>query len=45
MSLAIMADQPTDDAGLRNGAEWCVRQYAEPAEPISPGEEVSVANT
>ena len=37
MSLAVMADQGTDDEGLRAGAEWCVRRYADPAEPIGPG--------
>ena len=37
MSLAVMPDQGTDDEGLRAGAEWCVRRYAEPAEPIGPG--------
>ncbi len=38
MSLAIAADQGTDDTALRNGAEWCVRRYAEPAEKASPGD-------
>ncbi len=42
MSLVIMADQGTDDAALREGAEWSVRRYAEPAEPVSPGAEVAV---
>ena len=42
MSLVIVSDQDTDDAALREGAEWCVRQYAEPAEPIHPGEEIPV---
>ena len=37
MSLAIMTEQGTDDAALREGAEWCVRRYAETAEPYSPG--------
>ena len=42
MSLVVLSDQSTDDAALREGAEWCVRQYAEPAENIHPGEEFSV---
>lgn len=32
MSLVIVADQGTDDSALREGAEWCVRRYAE--EPL-----------
>ena len=42
MSLVIVPDQGTDDAALRNGAEWCVRRYAEPAMAIRPGEETPV---
>lgn len=42
MSLAIMADQLTDDAGLRAGAEWCVRRYADDAEPASAGDELAM---
>ena len=42
MSLVVVSDQGTEDAALRESAEWCVRQYAEPAEPIQPGQEVSV---
>ena len=42
MSLVVVSDQGTDDAALREGAEWCVRQYAEPAETIHPGGEISV---
>ena len=42
MSLVVVSDQGTDDAALREGAEWCVREYAEPAEPIRPGEEFPV---
>ena len=37
MSLVVVEDQGTDDAALREGAEWCVRRYAEPAVPASPG--------
>ena len=40
MSLLVVPDQGTDDAALREGAEWCVRQYAEPAEIIAPGETI-----
>ena len=42
MSLVIAPDQGTDDAALREGAEWCVRRYAEPAALIRPGDEIPV---
>ncbi len=42
MSLVVVPDQATDDAALRESAEWCVRQYAEPSEIIHPGGEVPV---
>ena len=42
MSLVVVPDQGTDDAALRESAESCVRQYAEPAQPIDPGEEIPV---
>ncbi len=42
MSLVVVSDQGTDDAALRESAEWCVRRYAEPAEIINPGEEIPV---
>ena len=42
MSLVVVSDQSTDDASLREGAEWCVRRYAEPAEVIRPGEVIPV---
>ena len=42
MSLVVVSDQGTEDAALREGAEWCVRQYAEPAETIQPGGEFAV---
>ena len=42
MSIVVVPDQGTDDAALREGAEWCVREYAEPAEHIQPGEEIPV---
>ncbi len=42
MSLVVVSDQSTDDAALREGAEWCVRRYAEPAELIRPGEDIPV---
>ena len=38
MSLVVVSDQGTDDAALREGAEWCVRRYAEPADIIRPGD-------
>ncbi|MYJ26743.1 MAG: GTP-binding protein, partial [Holophagales bacterium] len=42
MSLVVVSDQGTDDAALGEGAEWSVRRYAEPADPIRPGEEIPV---
>ena len=42
MSLVVVPDQGTDDSALREGAEWCVRRYAEPADPVRPGDEISV---
>ena len=42
MSLVAVPDQGTDDAALREGAERCVRQYAEPAKTVHPGEEIPV---
>ena len=38
MSLVIELDQNTDDVSLRNGAEHCVRLYAEEAKIIKPSE-------
>lgn len=40
MSLVIVSGQGTDDAALREGAEWCVRRYAEPAASVHPGGEL-----
>jgi G3E family GTPase len=42
MSLVVVSDQGVDDAALREGAEWCVRRYAEPAALVQPGEEIPV---
>ncbi len=42
MSLVAVSDQGADDAAFREGAEWCVRRYAEPAEFIRPGEEIPI---
>ena len=42
MSLVARVDQGADDAALREGAEWCVRRYAEPAADVAPGAEVSL---
>ena len=42
MSLVVVPDQGADDAALREGAEWCVRRYAEPAEQLQPGEEIPI---
>ena len=37
MSIVIAENQDTDESSLANGAEWCVRRYAELAEPLIPG--------
>ena len=42
MSLVVVPDQGTEDSALREGAEWCVRRYAEPADPVHPGDEIAV---
>ena len=42
MSLVVVPEQGTDDAALREGAEWCVRRYAEPSEDLVPGGEIPV---
>jgi len=41
MSLVVVSDQGVEDAALREGAEWCVRRYAEPAELVRPGEKMA----
>ena len=41
MSLVIVPGQGTDDAALRESAEWCVRRYAEPADVVSPAGEIA----
>ncbi len=42
MSLVVVPDQGTDDSALREGAEWCVRRYAEPADLVRPGDQLRV---
>ncbi|MDE2919030.1 MAG: GTP-binding protein [Chloroflexota bacterium] len=42
MSLVVVSGQGTDDAALRESAEWCVRRYAEPADLVRPGEKIPV---
>jgi len=42
MSIVITPNQSVDDASLREGAEWCVRQYAETASIIHPGEVIPI---
>ena len=37
MSLVVRPGQELDDAGLRKGAEWCVRRYAEPTCSVDVG--------
>ncbi|MCY4344879.1 MAG: GTP-binding protein [Gammaproteobacteria bacterium] len=43
MSLVVVPDQGAADAALREGAEWCVRRYAEPAQDIRPDEAIPFA--
>lgn len=38
MSLVAMSDQATDETALSETAERCVRQYAEPADPLLPSD-------
>ena len=38
MSLVIKNDHGTEDSDLHEGAEWCVRKYAEPATSCYPEE-------
>ena len=40
MSLVVIPEQGSDDASLREGAEWCVRRYAESAVELSSGAEL-----
>ena len=42
MSLVVVPGQGADDAALRESAEWCVRQYAEPADVLHPGGEIPI---
>ena len=42
MSLVIIAGQGSDDASLREGAEVCVRRYADSATSVSPGEDLAL---
>ena len=42
MSLVVRSGQGLDDAGLREGAEWCVRRYAEPARSVEGGGVVEI---
>ena len=44
MSLVVVSDQNTDDASLREGAEWCVRRYAEPAVIAEPGSDLPIGS-
>ncbi|MXY13892.1 MAG: GTP-binding protein, partial [Chloroflexi bacterium] len=42
MSLVVVPDQGEDEAALEEGAEWCVRRYAEPPDLVNPGGEIPV---
>ena len=42
MSLVVVANQGIDEESLNEGAESCVRLYAEPAEHLHPGDTISV---
>ena len=37
MSLVMVEDLDPNEEALQQGAEWCVRRYAEPASRLSPG--------
>ena len=41
MSIVIKSDQEGDDLSLKDGAEFCVRKYADDAELVSPGGPIS----
>ena len=40
MSLVVVANQSTEEESLYEGAEWCVRQFAETPQPVQPSEVV-----
>ena len=40
MSLVVLSNQGDDDTALREGAELCVRQYAEPSSLVAPNESI-----
>ena len=42
MSLVVVPEQGGDETALVEGAEWCVRRYAESPDPVHPGEKVPV---
>lgn len=42
MSLVIIAEQESDDAGLREGAEFCVRRYADTPLSVLPNANIPV---
>ena len=42
MSLVVVANQSVEEESLYEGAEWCVRQYAESPQQISPGDAIPV---
>ena len=44
MSLVIMTGQEQSDVALREGAERCVRLYAEPGESFALGSELPIGN-
>ncbi|MEO0973903.1 MAG: GTP-binding protein, partial [Pseudomonadota bacterium] len=43
MSLVVVPEQGEDDGALREGAESCVRSYAQDADPIHPEQVVPLA--
>ncbi|HCH65450.1 MAG: cobalamin biosynthesis protein CobW [Deltaproteobacteria bacterium] len=42
MSLVAVANQGSSDTELREGAEWCVRRYAEEAEALLPDADLPI---
>ena len=42
MSLVVISDQAKDEASLKEGAEQCVRLYAQPSIDLNPGDEIPI---
>ena len=42
MSLVAVSNQNEKEEALREGAEWCVRRYAEPPQEVFPGDTIPI---